>query len=230
MPSDIVVVGEPTQVEINGKRFYKVVFSDGSCRMLRSVTTICKGAQLPSFLDTWKMQQVEALGIKGFEAAMNQVANDGTELHRLIENHCNGFDEYAVDDDVRRMYEGYLRWEEKNKPETIWQEKTLYSLQYGYAGRADKKATLKNGRTCIIDYKSAKAVRPEHKEQGSAYLIADSEMKHEPAADSVLVLALGPENKQGFSECWLDTPYKITQHFMSFNMKNTLVSFHNPSF
>jgi hypothetical protein len=225
MSNDQLVVSIQ-QVEIKGKRFYKATFQDGSFRLLRSVTSVCKGARIPSYLDVWEKEQVEALGIAGFDAAMNQAALDGTLLHKIIEDHCDGKHYPILDPEIKTKFEGYLRWEEKNKPETIWQEKTLYSLKHGYAGRADRKAFV-DGRTAIIDYKSAKAARTDHKEQGAAYIMADSEMKPEVHADSVLILALGAENKQGYSETWLDTPYEITKHFMGFSLKNQLVNYYN---
>ena len=227
MSSNVSVVGDPTQVEVGGKRFYRVEFSDGTFRHLRSVTSITHGAKIPSFLDEWQMQQCEALGVKGYKDAMNQKAQDGTDLHKLIEEHIAGMD-YEIDDaDIRRMFESYLRWEEKRKPEWIWNEKTVYSLKHGYAGRCDAKAKV-NGRIPIIDFKSAKKAQDEHKEQGVAYLVADSEMGPEILPDSVLILCLGSETQQGFTETWLDNPYDIIQHFLGFQLKSHIVSFHNP--
>lgn len=228
MSNKVNVVGEPTQIEINGKRFYRVSFSDGTYKNLRSVTTICKGARLPSFLDEWERQQCEALGVAGYLAALQQKADDGTALHKLIEEHINGKDYDIQDVEIKKMFESYLRWEARRKPRWIFNEKLVFSLQYDYAGRCDGKAQIEN-RIPIIDFKSAKRAQNDHKEQGSAYLMADSEMKPEIHADSVLILCLGAENKQGYTETWLDNPYDIAQHFMGFNLKNNLVNFHNPA-
>lgn len=227
MPNDITVVGEPTQVEISGKRFYRVAFSDGSNRHLRSVTTITKGAKLPSYLDVWEKEQIEALGVKGFQDALNQKAEDGTAVHKLIEEHYKGNEFDIQDEDVAKLYQSYLNWEEKNKDklEIVWTEKTLYSLQYGYAGRSDAKILL-DGQRLIIDFKSAKRVYGEHKEQGSAYFMAASEMGEK--LDGILILALGAENKQGYTESFVTNAYDIHQYFHSFNLKNNLISFHNP--
>lgn len=241
------VIGEPTQVELNGKRFYKVDFSNGASRYLRSVTTICKGAKLPSFLDTWEKDQIEQIGVKGFKEALDAKAHDGTLVHKFIEMHLNG-DEvnrtsvaeiqsringedklatFGFDDDTWPMYQAYLAWEERRKPTLVWTEKTLYSLQYGYAGRSDGMMMI-DGRKTIIDFKSAKRVQDDHKQQGCAYLMAASEMGED--VEQVLILCLGQDEKrkQLYSETILGNPYEIHQHFMGFYYKNQLVNWDSP--
>ncbi len=242
--NSIKVIGEPEQIVINGKRFYRVTLQDIETetlfyRHLRSVTTICKGAVIPGFFEEWKMQQVEQLGIAGCKAALEQAAHDGTLLHKFIEDHINGHEvnrrslaevdgqKFAFDEDIWPKYEGYLRWEEKRKPTWKWTEKTLYSLQHGYAGRSDGKAEIASlGIIPIIDFKSSKAVRQDHLQQVSSYLFAENEMDGD--ADSGLILALGAENKQGYSETFLKSPYKIHQHFMTFYHKNNLINHDSP--
>lgn len=247
MPNDITVVGEPTQTEIGGKRFYRVDFSNGTHRHLRSVTTICKGAALPSYLDIWKEEQIEALGRSGFKAALNQKAHDGTLVHKFIENHLGGekvtraslaeiptyingenkLAKFQFDDDTWPMYQAYMEWEERRKPELVWTEKTLYSLEYGYAGRSDGLMIIDGLRT-IVDFKSAKKAQDDHKQQGSAYLMACGEMGE--SCDQVLILCLGQDEnrRQPYTETYLRNPYEIHQHFMGFYHKNTLVNWANP--
>lgn len=228
------------QTEVGGKRFYKVVFDDGGYRLLRSVTTITKGARLPSFLDEWERDQIEQIGVQGYRDALNQKALDGTIVHKAIEMHLGGEEisrtaiiklddgkEYVFDDDTWPMFEAYLEWEEKRKPELIWTEKTLYSLRYGYAGRSDGLMLI-DGKSTIIDFKSSKSVQAEHKQQGCAYFMAANEMGEE--CEQVLILCLGqkPGRKQGFSESIISNPYEIHNHFMGFYHKNQLVNWDSP--
>ena len=246
MSSKIIVIGEPLQTEIGGKRFYRVELVDEHgnhfFKYLRSVTTICKGARLPSFLDTWQNEQIEALGVKGFYEALDSKAHDGTVMHKFIEDHVNGKEvnrrslvtlddgkQYAFDDDTWPMFEGYLAWEEKRKPESIWQEKTVYSLKHGYAGRADRLAIIDGLRT-VIDYKSAKRPQDDHKQQGSAYLMAINEMGED--CEQILILCLGNDEKrkQPYTESIIKNPHDIHNYFMSFYLKNQLVNWCSPVF
>lgn len=237
MPNDVTVV-DVQQTVINGKRFYKAIFDDGAYRLLRSVTSVTKGASLPSFLDEWKMQQVEALGRLGFSDAMTQVALDGTIVHKAAELHIGGTPltrhnklmiddgtEHSFDDDTWPKYQAFCRWMEKRKPEFIWTEETLYSLAYGFAGRSDGSCLI-DGKVTIIDFKTAKRVQDDHKQQGCAYLIAASEMGQK--VEQVLILCLGAENKQGYTETLITSPYDIHNHFMGFYHKLNLVNWANP--
>lgn len=247
MPNENPVIGDPAQVEVNGKRFYKVSFADGSHRYLRSVTTICKGAKLPSFLDVWEKDQIEQIGVKGFKDALDQKAKDGTLVHKFIENHLSGekvtrasvaeiscringeekVATFGFDNDTWPMYEGYLAWEERRKPKLIWTEKTLYSLQYGYAGRSDVMMEI-DGRPTIVDFKSAKKPQNDHKQQGSAYLFAANEMGLEPTQILILCLGQDEKRKQPYTESLISNPYELHQHFMGFYYKSLLVNWDSP--
>jgi hypothetical protein len=238
MKSGITVIGEPIQTELDGKRFYRIDFSDGAFRYLRSVTTINKGARLPSFLDKWQMDQVAALGVQGFWDAMNAKAHDGEVVHKFAENKINGEEinrlslatiddkQFGFDNDTWPLFESFLAWYAKRNPEFLWTEKTLYSLAYGFAGRSDGLCII-DGKRTVIDFKSSKSVQEDHKLQGCAYLVAASEMGEN--VDQVLILCLGAENKQGFSECYIDNPYEIHNYFMGFYHKSRLVSWANPT-
>lgn len=223
----ISVVSGPSQISIGGKRYYQVKLSDGSIRNLRSVTTIGKDVKLASYLDIWEAEMIEKLGIAGFKRHMDILAARGTQVHSLIERFVRGetiIQTFDIADEDWIKFESYKRWHEKNKPEYVWQERALYSIKNLYAGRADAKILLA-GKTYIIDYKTSKAVQDTHRCQGTAYLKADVEMGG--GADGVIVLALGAENKQGYSESYVEGD-DIEYYFEGFMLKNKLLQWQSP--
>lgn len=124
-------------------------------------------------------------------------AEQGTDLHDLIEKHIRG-DEPVVPEDAQPRYEAFLRWEAKNEPEYLLDlvEKPVYSRQHDYCGKPDIPATIK-GEYGIIDLKSGSPDKefnnyrksytgrfrayPEHFYQCAAYDLAITEETQEPA-------------------------------------------------
>lgn len=83
-------------------------------------------------------------------------ADEGTQLHDMIEQHIRG-NEPEVPEPLQERYEAFLRWEAANTPEYLLDlmEKPLYSREYDYCGKPDIPAIV-NGVYGIIDLKSGK--------------------------------------------------------------------------
>jgi hypothetical protein len=67
-----------------------------------------------------------------------------------------------------------LAWAKTYNVEPVETEFKIYSKENGYAGTCDFEGYI-NGEFCIADWKTGKAVYPEHQLQTMAYLLAREE-------------------------------------------------------
>ena len=158
-------------------------------------------------------------------------ADQGTQLHDLIEQHIRGA-EPEVPEPLQGRYEAFLRWEAVNEPEYLLDlvEKPVFSRQHGYAGKPDIPLFL-NNRYGILDLKSGKPdaeynprkheytgryrAYAEHFYQCAAYDIALEEEHSRPAEFYAVVYLDHLESNDGawfmtnnvqyFRESWLHT-------------------------
>lgn len=106
---------------------------------------------------TWKavqQEQGDAAAIGYIKEAANRYMNErgelGTAVHDACEHEANGV---ATDDPTYPYVLAYRRWLERDKPEIIAQECTVFSPEYGYAGTADLICRI-DGKTYVGDLKS----------------------------------------------------------------------------
>lgn len=113
--------------------------------------------------DTWQAMERD----DGAQAAIEWIANArfrrprdlrsatqlGTDVHGAIESYAITGTRPDVDAEVAPFVDRFEEWCDRNSPEYLAAEMTVYSTEYGYAGTAD--AVMKvGGATVVCDYKS----------------------------------------------------------------------------
>lgn len=84
---------------------------------------------------------------------MKEAAGDiGTRVHAWIEAHFKGED-LPIEDDMKASVDGFLEWESRTKPETLFSERVVFSKSFDYAGKLDWGGMI-NGRYGLIDFKT----------------------------------------------------------------------------
>ena len=140
------------------------------------------------FLDKTKIAYSEDEIKSELEQALiqHQVKKDaacdiGTMVHKFADDFTKAKKEKTALPDVSEMPEGainginaFLDWYNGNDIHIIHAEKLLYSKKHNYVGITDAIAEV-NGENLIIDYKTSKAIYPEHKYQISGYWYAYEE-------------------------------------------------------
>lgn len=132
-------------------------------------------------------------------------ADQGTQLHDLIERHIRGED-IIPPEPLEERFQAFLRWEQEVKPEYLIDllEEPVYSRELDYCGKPDIPAKI-NGKYGIIDIKSGTPdaqynatlkkytgkyrAYPEHYYQCAGYDIAIEEQR-EMKAEWYMILYL----------------------------------------
>jgi hypothetical protein len=135
-----------------------------------------------------------ALGpIKAHQKVLEQAGDIGSQTHKLIEWALRrrlgaeaGPEPFACRE-ARHGFETFDRWAESVQLKPVLVERTVFSLQHGYAGTLDLLARV-NGVLTIIDMKTSKAIWPEARLQVAAYHAAMQEMGYVPAAAMIVRL------------------------------------------
>jgi hypothetical protein len=185
-------------------------------KLLPGVTTILGILNKPALVP-WANQ----LGLAGIQVQeyVDALALIGTGGHEMIMYHNKGLvwdnpNGYHADlvDKMENCFLSYLAWEKQHKVEPILCEAPLVSELHGYGGTVDMLAKV-NGVDTIVDYKTGKAIYPEHLYQVAAYRTLLEENGHFVA--NVRILQIGRDETEGFSEKTLDTTtreWMIFQH------------------
>jgi hypothetical protein len=145
------------------------------------------------------------LGLAGIDMAtyVDTLAEVGHIAHDMILCHNkripwerNGS---ALDlvDRAENSYLSYLEWEKGHKVEPKLLEQPLVSEKYGYGGTLDFYGLI-DGVWTLKDFKTAKAIFPEHIYQDAAYRQLLEENGHK--VEAVGILQIGRDETEGFSE------------------------------
>lgn len=208
IPEDAEAIDLIERVTTEDKRFYKVTRKDGTEVYYPSVSTVLHSVKVDSyFLDNWKEEQAEKLGMLGKRIQLYLDAERGTVVHNAIELWHKGEDlDWAkskmTKDEWARVCK-YMNWETERKPKFLKNEMMLWSEQYGWAGQCDGIVEI-DGKRYIIDFKTGKDLYLSNKLQIAAYWSAYQEMTGE-ALDGCILLCLGYEkNRKGFKEMILE--------------------------
>ena len=98
----------------------------------------------------------------------------GSSAHNAIEGLTLGRMTMAdVPEDVQHHVAGWSAWVREFVASFLLVEATVWSHRYGYAGTLDAVVTLKDGRVCLVDYKTSKDVYTEAALQLAALRFAD---------------------------------------------------------
>lgn len=176
-----------TQQEINLKAAAKVhtVYKNAAGKRVPAVSTILGELAKPALIDwAWK------LGTQGinYREYRDALADIGTLTHRMILDHfrCAPTDTTAYPEDVVKLsancYQSFVAWERQNKIEPVMLETPLVSEAYQYGGTSDFLGYI-NGHLTLLDFKTGKAIYPEHFIQLAGYSAIVNE--HRPALGNI---------------------------------------------
>jgi len=120
---------------------------------------------------------------KAHEKELARAGDIGRQLHKRIEWIMRGelgqvtTKEPPLSTDAQKAFQQWVAWRSQVNLRPILVEQQVYSLEYGYAGMLDLYGEI-DGELSVIDWKSGKAIYPEHPLQNAAYRLAFEEMGH----------------------------------------------------
>jgi hypothetical protein len=147
---------------------------------------------------------------KAYKKSLNKTADDGTDIHKTIEDWINAD---PKDRDDSTVPKGFLNWWKKYNPTPIATETTVFDDIAMVAGTYDFRCFVNvkgKKQLWIVDWKSSKAVRKKHRTQAGF-------LGHHSQADASVVVALGASTAQGYSQSIIDTD----------EMERSLIIVHN---
>jgi hypothetical protein len=164
------------------------------------VTTVLGVLNKPALV-SW----ANRLGLEGIDVGkyVDALALIGTIGHDMICCHNKGvlFDPTGhlpeLVDKAENCLISYFHWAKGKTIEPILCEAALVSENYRYGGTIDMYALVDGVRT-IMDFKTGRAIYPEHIYQVAAYRQLLEEHGHQ--VDAVRVLQIGRAEDEGFSE------------------------------
>jgi len=80
-----------------------------------------------------------------------------------------GDQELPINESAVNCITGFLKWEAKHRPQYLWSERKVYSLEHHVAGTVDIGAVLR-GKYYVIDLKTSNSIGFGYKVQLAAYL------------------------------------------------------------
>ena len=189
-------------------RYYK---KDGSPAV--GVTTVLSVLAKPALVPWANNLGLAGIKVREYVDVMAQI---GTIGHAMILSHHKNekFDTTNLSTDLVDKAENcalsYFAWEKEHIVEPILCEAGLVSEEYGYGGTIDLYAML-DGVPTLIDYKTGKAIYPEHTYQATAYRQLLAENGH--LVKAIRILQVGREESEGFSEKSLTDTYREWEIF-----------------
>ena len=143
------------------------------------VTTLIGRFKNSGPLMHWAFEQGKAAQrgeINNLYDKRDSAADAGTLAHSLVEAHIHGLPlpELSlhlpeIASQAQQGYENYLRWQEDNKIEIIYQETELVSRTHLFGGCLDAIGKNSRGELCILDWKTSNGVYLDYLLQIAAY-------------------------------------------------------------
>jgi hypothetical protein len=144
------------------------------------------------------------MGLKGIDTIkyVDVLALAGTLAHEMILCHLldkpfESDQPKDIIDKAENSFLSYLEWERKHTVEPILCEAALVSETHQFGGTIDFYGKI-DGERALLDFKTAKAIYPEHLYQVSAYHTLLEENGY--SVDNVGILQLGRSEDEGFIE------------------------------
>lgn len=143
------------------------------------------------------------LGLQGINSSsyVDNLAAVGTLAHQMIMVHLKG-EELDTSDYTKTQIElaensllSYFGWEKTHKVEPILIETPLVSEEYRFGGTPDLLAKI-DGVDTLMDFKTGKAIYPEHFIQVAAYWLLILEQSY--TVDKAMILRIGRDEDEGF--------------------------------
>ncbi|MBQ9527243.1 MAG: hypothetical protein IJR68_06500 [Fretibacterium sp.] len=177
-------------------------------KVVPGVTTITGVINKPALVK-W----ANNLGLQGIDstAYVDETAAVGTLAHEMIQEYLGGprWDREAYSavqvDLAENAVLSFYEWERQTgaKMETMAIEKQLVSEKMRYGGTIDWYGRI-GGKLWLVDFKTCKALFPEHAFQVAAYwnLLRENGLQ----VDGVRLLRVGRTEDEGFDDHILDAP------------------------
>jgi len=177
-------------------------YIDGVKIPLVSVTTILSALAKPQLI-YWAAITASGLALEnplitakdaaaGIYKVRDNKGNIGSDIHHMIEKDDYG-DVEKLPDRVKGYIVAYEKWKGSMSHDTIFNEKSVFSLKYKYAGTLDRIIKTKDGKIWLIDFKTSKDLYPETGLQLSAYKQSVIEMGLVKNIDCIAGLLLKPD-------------------------------------
>jgi len=145
------------------------------------------------------------LGLQGIDSSKytDEMAQIGTLAHQMILDYFKKAETDTSDysknqiDLAENCLLSFWEWEKKHEIEVILAEQAFVSELYGFGGTLDCFCKL-DGELTLVDFKTGKALYPEHEYQVAAYchLLQENDYK----VDGVRILRIGRDETEGFDE------------------------------
>lgn len=215
-------------------RFYKRSQDPKDDTHYPSVTTILKGVKVENFLDEWKLDQVERIGVLGLRIQTFLAMEAGTVVHKAIEKYHMGEQLDAGDYTLEEWIclNNFVKWSQTRNPTVIEAEQAVYSDKMRYAGQVDAVMEMDvdgERKKFIVDFKKGKDVYDDYLLQGAAYLKAYEET-HETKVDGFIILALNnPRTKIGYKETMVTSSLDIDHYYDGFLRRKMVWDWENPN-
>ncbi len=182
--------------------------------LLPGVTTILGVLNKPALVPWANNLGLQGINVREYVDALALIGTIGHEMicchNRGINFVSNGYPDELIDK-AENCYLSYLAWEKQHKVEPLLCEAALVSEVYGFGGTLDMFAKV-DGVPTIVDYKTGKAIYPEHVYQVAAYkqliienigwVTENSGVKFPEfnLPQAVRILQIGRDETEGFSE------------------------------
>lgn len=179
------------------------------------VTTILNVLNKPALVP-W----ANKLGLQGIDTRkyVDAAALVGTLAHEMVEYYLRGerldLRGYSPDDvqRARKAFRKFVMWAKAHKIESLLLEEPLVAEGYRFGGTIDWYG-LRDGVPALIDFKTSKALYPEHLLQVAAYrrLLIENGYQVEAA----YILRIGRDESEGFEERIvenLDKRWELFEH------------------
>lgn len=141
----------------------------------------------------WALTLEERLGKEREHARQLRKAGEiGSQVHAMIEWTLRNMmcekqgPSPSIGEKATWAFTRWLKWKDSVRLKPILIEHTVYSRTYSYAGTMDLLAEVE-GKLCVVDWKTGKAVYPEAFLQNAAYRYASWEMDIADAPRGLIV-------------------------------------------
>lgn len=160
-----------------------------------------------------KLDEAEAIDmLKGSPwRSSGRAADRGTTVHAYLEAKLEGLDPKEISGEAARYRKAADQFLAEWAPQPVAIELTVFGD--GYAGTGDLWATLNNGATAVLDYKTSKAIYPEAALQLAALAKATTTADGSPAVpvDEAWVIRIGEDGYEAKQVRDLDGCYETFQ-------------------
>ncbi len=171
-------------------------------KLLPGVTTILGVLNKPALVPWANNLGLQGINVREYVDALALIGTIGHEMicchNRGINFVSNGYPDELIDK-AENCYLSYLAWEKQHKVEPLLCEAALVSEVYGFGGTLDMFAKV-DGVPTLVDYKTGKAIYPEHVYQVAAYRQLLFENVKDMHPQDVRILQIGRDETEGFSE------------------------------